>query len=261
MCIMNDLFSLEGKTALVTGAGRGIGQAIAIAFAAAGADVALASRTQAELEETAAEIKTLSHNAVVLPVDLNHIENARQLVDEAVQSLGKLDILVTSSGTIVRKPAIELEDEDWDMVLQLNLKARFFVSQAAARHMQTIGGSIIHIGSLSAFFGIPNIMAYTASNGGLASMMRAQAIEWASYGIRVNSIAPGTVMTRQTEQLLENPEVLASRLAKIPLNRLGKPEDVAGAAVFLASQAAAYITGHMLVVDGGWLASGGGLKG
>jgi NAD(P)-dependent dehydrogenase (short-subunit alcohol dehydrogenase family) len=258
---MNALFSLDGKTALVTGAGRGMGQAIAAALAQAGADVAIASRTESELRVTAGQIKAAGRRAVVLPTDLSESGSAGALVDKAFAALGRLDVVVTSSGTIIRKPALDITEDDWNPVINLNLKARFFVSQAAARKMCDTGGSIIHIGSLSNFFGVPNVVAYAASNGGLAAMMRAQAVEWAAYGIRVNVIAPGTILTRQVEGLFQNPDVLASRLAKIPMNRLGQPEDVAGAAVFLASPASVYITGHTLVVDGGWLASGGGLKG
>jgi 2-deoxy-D-gluconate 3-dehydrogenase len=255
------LFSLNGKIALVTGGGRGIGRAIATAFAQAGADVAVASRTEGELNETAALIRSTGRKALVFPIDLIPKGAAATLVADVVKSLGKLDILVTSSGTIVRKPAFDVTEEDWDTVVDLNLKARFFVAKAAAVHMQTAGGSIIHIASLSAFFGVPNQSPYVASNGGLASLTRAQAVEWAPHNIRVNAIAPGSIVTRQTEGLLANPDVLASRIAKIPLNRLGQPEDIAGAAVFLASNAAAYVTGHVLVVDGGWLAAGGGLRG
>ncbi|MHB8627412.1 MAG: SDR family oxidoreductase [Aggregatilineales bacterium] len=258
---MLSLFSLNGKTALVTGGGRGIGQAIAIAFAQAGADVAVASRTESELNETAALVRATGQKAFVFPIDLIPKGAAATLVADVVKSLGKLDILVTSSGTIVRKPAFDMTEEDWDTVLALNLKARFFVSKAAAIHMRDAGGSIIHIASLSTFFGVPNQSSYVASNGGLGSLTRAQAVEWAPHNIRVNAIAPGSIVTRQTEGLLANPEVLAIRLAKIPLNRLGQPEDITGATVFLASNAAAYVTGHILVVDGGWLAAGGGLKG
>jgi len=255
------MFSLNGKTALVTGGGRGIGRAIAVAFAQAGADVAVASRTEDELNETATLIRATGRKAFIFAIDLSPKGAAAALVADVVKSLGKIDILVTSSGTIVRKPAFDVTEEDWDTVVTLNLKARFFVSKAAAVSMQDAGGSIIHIASLSTFFGVPNQSPYVASNGGLGSLTRAQAVEWAPYNIRVNAIAPGSVVTRQTEGLLANPAVLASRLAKIPLNRLGQPEDIAGAAVFLASNAAAYVTGHVLVVDGGWLAAGGGLKG
>jgi 2-dehydro-3-deoxy-D-gluconate 5-dehydrogenase len=258
---MNELFSLEGKVALVTGAGRGMGQAIAIAFAQAGADVAIASRTESELEITAEGIRTAGQKVALIPTDLSQSGSQSRLIDSAVKELGKLDILLTSSGTIVRKPAFEMDESDWDAVVNLNLKGRFFLAQAAAKTMKDSGGSIIHIGSLSAFFGVPNQMAYVAGNGGLAAMTRAQAVEWADYGIRVNAIAPGTIVTQQVKALFKDPQVVASRLAKIPLNRLGQPEDITGAAIFLASQAAAYVTGHILVVDGGWLASGGGLKG
>jgi 2-deoxy-D-gluconate 3-dehydrogenase len=255
---MNPLFSLEGKRALVTGAGRGIGQAIALAFAEGGAQVALASRTEAELNETAALI---AGKTVILPADLSKPDEGAWLVDEAVNALGGLDILVTSAGTIVRKPAYDYTEDDWDAVVDLNLKARFFLSQAAARVMKAGGGgSIIHIASLSAFFGVPNHIAYTTGNGGIGALTRAEAVEWATDNIRVNAIAPGTIVTKQTEGLLANPQALATRLAKIPMNRLGKPEDVAGAAVFLASDAATYITGQVLAVDGGWLAGGSGWR-
>lgn len=254
---MSALFSLEGKKALVTGAGRGIGQAIAVAFAQHGADVAFASRTESELQETADLIKPTGRKAFTFPVDLRPKGAAAQLVEQAAAALGGLDIVVTSSGTIVRKPAFEVTEDDWETVVDLNLKARFFVSKTAAFHMREQGGSIIHIGSLSAFFGIPNQVAYVSGNGGLAAMTRALATEWAAQNVRVNAIAPGTILTRQVESLFANPEMHASRLAKVPLNRLGTPEDVAGAAIFLASSASAYVTGHILVVDGGWLASGG----
>ena len=258
----SSLFSLDGKAALVTGGGRGIGQAIARALAENGADVAVASRTAAELDETAAHIKAAGRKAAAFPVDLRQKGAAQQLVEQAVDALSRIDIVVTSSGMIVRKPALEVDEgDDWEPVIALNLKARFFVAKAAAKHMQARGGSIVHIASMSSLIGIPNQMAYAAGNGGIAAMTRAQAVEWASANIRVNSIAPGSVLTRQTEKIFANPEVLASRVAKIPLERIAQPEDIAGAAVFLASDAAAYITGHMLVVDGGWLAAGGGLKG
>src|SRR5258708_34170504 len=150
-----NLFSLEGKAALVTGAGRGMGQAIARAFAQAGADVAIASRTKSELDETATQIKDAGHRAVIIAADLRQKGAAAHAVDHAAEALGHLDVLVTSSGTIVRKPALEVQEEDWETVIDLNLKARFFAAQAAARHMQANGGAIIHIASLSTFFGVP----------------------------------------------------------------------------------------------------------
>ncbi|HVU11197.1 MAG TPA: glucose 1-dehydrogenase [Phototrophicaceae bacterium] len=259
---MNTLFSLEGKKALVTGAGRGIGQAIAQALAQSGADVALASRSEAELRETADLVEQVGRKAAVVQADLSVSGAAEQAVAQAASALGGLDILVTSSGRNVRKTALDHNEDDWNAVLDLNLKARFFLSQAAAKTMRDAGkgGSIIHIASLSSFFGIPNHIAYTIGNGGLASMTRAEAVEWAQFNIRVNAIAPGTIVTKLTSNLLNNPDALATRLSKIPMNRLGKPEDIAGTAVFLASDAAAYITGVILPVDGGWLAGGSGWR-
>ncbi len=253
-------FSLEGKTALVTGAGRGIGQAIAVGFAAQGADVALASRTESELNETAEQVRGHGRRAAVLPVDVGERGAAAGLVERAVAQLGPLDILVTSFAFIVRKPSFEISEEEWDQVIDTNLKARYFLATAAARQMGERGGSIIHIGSLSAFFGIPNQAPYVIGNGGIGAMVRAQAVEWAPH-VRVNAIAPGTIATRQTIPIMTNPELRASRLSKIPLGRIGDPDDCAGAAVFLASDAGRYVTGHILVVDGGWLAAGGSLKG
>jgi 2-deoxy-D-gluconate 3-dehydrogenase len=257
---MNDLFSLEGRRALITGAGRGIGQVIAATFAQYGADVALASRTESELAETAAQVEAAGRRAVILPTDLSAAGAAGRVVEQAAEALGGLDVLVSSSGVNVRKTALEHTEDDWEKVMALNLKARFFLSQAAARQMAAGGGSIIHVGSLSAFFGIPNHIAYTIGNGGLGSMVRAEAVEWAQYNIRVNAIAPGTIRTHLTAPLLANPDALAIRLSKIPMNRLGDPRDIAGAAVFLASDAALYVTGVVLPVDGGWLAGGSGWR-
>jgi NAD(P)-dependent dehydrogenase (short-subunit alcohol dehydrogenase family) len=259
---MNELFSLAGRKALVTGAGRGIGQAIAAALAQSGADVALASRSDSELRETADLVEQANRKAAVLPVDLGVSGAALDVVRQAAATLDGLDILVTSSGRNVRKSAYDHTEADWDAVIDLNLKARFFLAQAAAKHMRDTGngGAIIHIASLSTFFGIPNHIAYTTGNGGLGAMVRAQAVEWAADNIRVNAIAPGTIVTKLTENLLANPDALAIRLSKIPMKRLGKPEDIAGTAVFLASNAAAYITGTVLAVDGGWLAGGRGWR-
>ncbi len=257
---MPGLFSLEGRTALVTGAGRGIGQAIALSFAAQGADVALASRTESELNETAEQVRAHGRRAAVLPVDLGERGAPESLVERAVNALGPIDLLVTSFAAIIRKPAFDISEDEWDQVIDTNLKARFFLARAAARQMGERGGSIIHIASLSAFFGIPNQSPYVIGNGGISAMVRAQAVEW-SPNIRVNAIAPGTIATQQTIPLMTNPELRASRLSKIPLGRIGDPADVAGAAIFLASDAGRYVTGHVLVVDGGWLAAGGSLKG
>lgn len=247
-------FSLEGRRALVTGASRGLGAAIAIALAEAGADVGVHGNATA-CDATCARIAAAGRHAVPLTGDLADPAAADTLAATAIERLGGLDILVNNAGIIRRAPAIETRDEDWDAVLQVNLGSVFRLSRAAARHMlERKRGRIINVASLLSFQGGIRVPAYTAAKSAVAGLTRALANEWAPSGITVNAIAPGYMRTDNTEALRADPDRYRQILERIPAGRWGEPEDVAGAAVFLASRAADYVTGHVLVVDGGWMA-------
>jgi len=243
---------LEGRVAAVTGAGSGIGRTLAIALAAAGADVLAVGRRPEPLDETCALAEAAGGRVLSAPADVTR----PGAFAAALDSLPRLDVLVTAAGTVVRRPALELTEDDWDLVVEVNLKATFFCAQAAARRMPT-GGSIVTITSLAQSVGIPTLAAYGASKGGVAALTAALATEWAPLRIRVNAVAPGRIRTPLTAQLLADPAVGASIDDRIPLGRPGEPDELAGAVLFLASSASSYVTGQTVVVDGGWLASGG----
>ena len=246
-------FDLSGRVAVVTGANTGIGQAIAVALAEAGADVACVGRTPAE--ETAARIGALGRRAEIVSADLSTIEPVGRVVDETVARLGRLDILVNNAGIIRRADAVDFSEEDWDAVVDTNLKSVFFLCQAAGRHMiRAGGGRIINIASMLTFQGGIRVPSYTASKSGIGGLTKLLANEWAKHGITVNAIAPGYIATNNTAALQADETRNAAILDRIPAARWGDPSDLGGAAVFLASDAAAYIQGHILAVDGGWLA-------
>ena len=249
-----DLFRLDGKVALVTGAGRGLGQGMAIGLAEAGADVA--GLDIISLEETQAQVKALGQRFLPLACDLRETPVARlnEVVGQVVGDLGRLDILVNNAGIIRRAPALEFSERDWDDVLQINLKALFFLSQAAARAMaQQGGGKIIHVASMLSFQGGILVPSYTAAKSGVAGLTRAMANEWASEGINVNGIAPGYMATDNTAPLRADPQRSQAILARIPVGKWGTPADLKGVAVFLASAASDYMHGAIVPVDGGWL--------
>lgn len=249
-----DSFKLDGKVALVTGAASGMGQAIAVALAEAGADVAVVGHSRS-LEDTVKKIEGKGKGCLPLIADLTSIEPIPQLVGETVKHFNGLDILVNAAGMIRRAPALEFSEKDWDDVLNLNLKTVFFLSQAAARVMkQQRSGKIINIASMLSYQGGILVPSYAASKGGVASLTKSLANEWAQYGINVNAIAPGYVDTAITVPIKNNPDRNSSILARIPAGRWGVPNDVMGAAVFLASDAAEYVHGTIIAVDGGWLA-------
>jgi 2-deoxy-D-gluconate 3-dehydrogenase len=246
-------FDLTGKVALVTGANTGIGQGLAIALANAGADVALIGRTPAE--ETAERIRGAGRRAAIIDADLSTIAPVEDVVERVIAELGRLDILVNNAGTIRRGDALEFSESDWDVVIDTNLKSVFFLCQAAARHMVLKGeGKIINIASMLSFQGGIRVASYTASKSGVAGLTKLLANEWAAKGINVNAIAPGYIATNNTAALQADEVRNRQILDRIPAGRWGEPSDLGGAAVFLASSASDYVHGHILAVDGGWLA-------
>jgi 2-deoxy-D-gluconate 3-dehydrogenase len=250
-----DAFSLAGKKALVTGAGRGIGKSYALALAEAGADVAVLDRAGAA--DAAAEIAALGRATHPIEVDLlksgpGELDN---VIQQVVDALGGIDILVNNAGIIRRAPAEQHSATDWDEVIQINLTAVFFLSQAAGRRMLAAGGgSIINVASMLSFQGGINVPSYTASKHGVAGVTRALANEWAGRGVTVNAIAPGYIATDNTAQLRADETRSAEILGRIPAGRWGAPDDLRGIVVFLASDAARYVNGAIIPVDGGWLA-------
>jgi 2-deoxy-D-gluconate 3-dehydrogenase len=249
-----ELFSLQNKVALVTGANTGLGQAIAIALANAGADIACVARS--DVRETRERVTAHARRFHPIEADLSMTGVARGIIDETVRALGRIDILVNNAGVIRRNDALSFTEEEWDAALDVNLKTPFFLSQAAARAMMDAGrgGKIINIVSMLSFQGGIRTASYTASKSGLAGLTRLLANEWAASGINVNAIAPGYFETNNTQALRDDASRSRDILARIPASRWGKPADLAGAAIFLASAASDYVHGAILPVDGGWLA-------
>jgi 2-deoxy-D-gluconate 3-dehydrogenase len=246
-------FDLSGKVAIVTGANTGIGQGIAIALAEAGAKVAGVGRSP--MDETQRAIEAGGGAFQAVKADLSSIEPVQRIVDEAAAWGGRVDILVNNAGVIRRADPLEFTEKDWDDVMNVNLKSYFFLAQAFARRLvaQGGGGKVINIASVLSFQGGIRIPSYTASKGGVAGITRLLACEWAAKGINVNGIAPGYCATNNTQAIRDDPDRNAAILARIPAGRWGSPADMGGAAVFLASAAADYCHGTILVVDGGWL--------
>ena len=250
-------FDLHGKVAVVTGAGSGLGRAIAVALARHGADVAVTELPEktALAAETVAEVVATGRRAAAIPLDVTDLGSIDALVPAVVRSLGRLDILVNNAGLNIQRHALEVTEQDWDRVLDVNLKGLFFCSQAAGRHMVGNGGGcIVNIASQMGLVGYWRRAAYCSSKAGVVNLTRVLAIEWARHGITVNAIAPTFVLTPLTAPMFEDAEFKADVLARIPLGRLADPDDVANAAVYLASPAAKMVTGQTLAVDGGWTA-------
>lgn len=249
-----DTFRLDNKIALVTGASAGLGAAIAAALAEAGADVAAHGNSRTP-DATCERIESLGRRALALHGDLADKDAPREIIMRAIEEFGRIDILVNNAGTIRRAPAVEYREEDWAHVIEVNLSSVFRLSQLAARAMleQGAGGKIINIASLLSFQGGITVPAYAASKGGVAQLTKAFANEWAAKGINVNAIAPGYMRTDNTAALQKDETRSRQILERIPAGRWGEPDDLAGAAVFLASSASDYINGHILAVDGGWL--------
>lgn len=245
-------FDLHGKIALVTGASRGLGRYFSRALAAAGADLAVTSRSIERLEDVNAEIEAMGRGVLPLELDVREPESIRRMAEKVFSRYGRIDILVNNAGCNIRKPALEVSWDDWNTVIETNLRGPFFVAQAlGARMVSRRRGRIINIGSVTSVFGYGGIAPYCASRGGIRQLTMSLADEWGEYGITVNCLAPGWFRTEQNRVLYENREWLNYIQDRIPLGRPGLPGDLDGAVVFLASDASEYITGQCLLVDGG----------
>ncbi|WP_321991112.1 glucose 1-dehydrogenase [Marispirochaeta aestuarii] len=247
------MFDLSGKIALVTGASRGLGLAIAKALAEAGADLAATSRKESSLEGTCREIEALGRRALPVALDVRDLDSIDKATDKVMAEYGRIDILVNNAGCNVRKPTIEMSGEEWDMVLDTNLKGAFFMCASVAKKsmLKQKYGRIINIGSGTSKFGSGGIGPYCASRGGIRQLTQSLADEWGNDGINVNTLGPGWFKTEQTRVLYENQAWVDYIVDRIPKKRVGKPEDLAGMAVFLASEASEYVTGQLMMVDGG----------
>mgnify|MGYP000862497904 CR=1 FL=1 len=253
-----DLFSLKGKTALVIGGGRGIGKAVAAGFSEAGADIVISSRTQEQLDASAKEISEKTGGKVLgIAADVSSKEGIDTLVAKVVEEYGHIDILVNAAGINIRGSALEFTEESWDTVQNVQLKGVFLMCQAVARHMveKGIKGKIINVASLNSVLAFKNMVSYASAKGAVVQLTKALANELAEYGINVNAFGPGYVKTEMTKAVFDDPERVKTLLSRIPLNRFGTPEDMVGAAVFLASSASDYMTGQVIYVDGGFLSA------
>ena len=251
---MSALFDLTGKTALVTGGGRGLGRAIAVGLAEHGADIAVTSRTTAELDETAAAVRTLGRECVVVPGDASQKSEIDRVVAEIASHFGRIDILINNAGVDAAAPAIEYTEEDWDFVLNVNLKAYFFFAQAAAKVMIAGGGgAIANNSSICGDVAVKNISAYNVSKGGVNMLTRSLALEWAPHGIRVNAFSPAYMEVFMPGAAAEHDEAKEQAIRELtPLARRGRADELVGPVVFLVSEASSYVTGEVLMVDGGW---------
>ncbi len=248
----DSLFDLTGQVAIVTGTSRGLGQYFARALAKAGADLVLTSRHRESLHDFEAEIRSLGRRSIALELDVRDQASIEQMVKDAEAAFGQIHILVNNAGCNARKPALEVTWDDWNLVLDTNLRGSFFVAQAVARGMIAHNyGRMINIGSVTSVFGFAGLAPYCASRGGIRQLTMSLADDWGQHGITVNCLAPGWFKTEQNKVLYEDPEWVAYLTDRIPVKRPGLPHDLDGAVVFLASEASRYITGQTLLVDGG----------
>lgn len=252
---MSGRFDLQGKYALVSGASRGMGRAIALGLAQAGAAVAVAARNLDTLEPVAAEIRALGATALALPLDVSQPDQIPEAVARVERELGPIDILFNVAGTNVRRPITEIAEAEFDQVMDVNIKGAYFLSREVGKGMIARGrGKVINIASVTSAIGLAKVTAYACSKGALAQLTRGLAVEWGPHHIQVNAIAPGFILTDFNRKLWENPAMLDWAVGGTPAGRLGQPEDVVGAAIFLSSPASDFISGQVLFVDGGYMA-------
>lgn len=249
------MFAIEGKTAIVTGATKGIGNAIALGLAKHGKNnIVVVSRHQEDCNRVAGDIEKLGSTALPLAVDVSRVAAIEEMVNKTVERFGSIDILVNNAGSTITKKAEDLTEEDWDRVVNVNLRGSFFCAQIVGRQMiKQKYGNIINMASMYGFVGDRYLLPYIAAKGGLIQVTRGLALEWARYNIRVNAICPGYILTEFNREMLDKNENLRKYINNLtPMNRIGQPEEIVGAALFLASDASSFMTGSLVVVDGGW---------
>ena len=252
---MLDLFSLNGKVAVVTGAAQGIGREVALGFARYGADIAAVDLNEERLQTLKSEIEAMQRRCLIHKIDLGQTAQIAQMVEKTVGEMGRIDILANIAGVNVHKPAEEMTEQDWDFVQNINLKSLFFCCQAVGKVMLRQGsGKIINMSSSFGIVGFGGRTAYASSKAAVSNLTKTLALEWSSKGIYVNALAPGPVWTEARHELFSNPEFYANLIKKVPINRTAKPAELVGPAIFLASEASSYVTGATLLVDGGFCA-------
>lgn len=254
---MTKRFDLDGQVAVVTGSGSGIGKELAIGLAEAGADLVITELPGREefARETVNMVESLGKKAISVTLDITDVNSIQLMVEKIKESFHKIDILVNNAGIIIRKPSFEVTEDDWDRVMDVNLRGTFFTSQAIGKVMRDGGGGkIVNIASINGVVGFHERAAYCASKAGVVNLTRVLAIDWAEYGINVNAIGPNYLMTPLTEKIFANDEFRNDVLYRTPMKKIGTPEDIIGAVIYLASSASDFVTGQTIMVDGGWTA-------